>query len=393
MAHTHQHACGRAVLRGTGSERDVGLPTFAHLESQFPLRLLNPFAAGRTATRTAAGVPGVPPKGVAVLYVVSFGGGLVSGDEIMLEIDVGEGTRLVMLTQGNTKVYRERRGGDPFASVLRSSGPGPPSRQFSRYIVRPNATLLLLPDPVTCFARSRYEQTQLIDLRCAETSSLVLLDWFNSGRLAADGPRDPSDADRIPELWHFYLYHSRNEVRVAGNDLARDRVYLEQELPETLVPGEITDIAHRCEPYRCYALLLLYGPECAPLITALQREFHAIQQRQPLLRSGGARVNVLTDDVLWGLSVLTGGGGIGGSGDGGGDAAGNAGGTPDTPGGAATPSTSPTTGAPPPPATPVPPVVVRIAGVDVSAVRTFLHVRLQPLCVLVGDDMYRMVMG
>ncbi|WFD25277.1 hypothetical protein MNAN1_000244 [Malassezia nana] len=309
-----QYAVGRAVLRRAVREGDIGAPRFSHLEASFPLRLLSPTNSCEDATLNAAAYGTAPQKSVGVLFMVSFGGGLVSGDHIDLDVDVGSDTRLLMLTQGSTKVYRERRGGDHPARAAQAPGPTEISQQFIRFIVRENATLILLPAPVTCFARSRYAQVQRFDLRSRTSSSLVLLDWFTSGRLAVDGPRDSTD-QRIPEMWHFYLYHSRNEVRIDGHVLVRDRQHLAQVLPEVLHRDTKTDLARRCEPYTCYGLLVLYGAECEVLCRDLLKEYDKIQQPQPLLRSGGTlgASHIAPPDVLWSVSPLCSGAPVPGS--------------------------------------------------------------------------------
>ena len=40
------------------------------------------------------------------LYTITFGGGLVEGDNITLDVDVGEDCTVVVTTQASTKVYR-----------------------------------------------------------------------------------------------------------------------------------------------------------------------------------------------------------------------------------------------------------------------------------------------
>ena len=339
-AQQHYAAHGRATLRSAGLG---AVPTFTELVHTFPLRLLAPHASMRNAT--AATTKQQPAgKGVGVLYVVSFGGGLVSGDQVSLDVDVGSDTRLLMLTQGSTKVYRERRGGDLPGRIAAPLPEAPVSRQTMRYLVRPGATLVLLADPVTCFARARYSQVQRVDLRCADTSSLVLLDWFTSGRLAVD------EGARLPELWHFYLYHSRNEVRANGEVIARDVQWLEQALPGPLRADTHTELARRCQPYTCYATLILFGVETGEVRSALLQEFASIQQSQPLVRAGGSSVasSVRPPEVLWSASPLD----MGARG-----------------------------------------VVVRLAGIETHALRSWLRERLKPLRALIGDDLYRVGLG
>lgn len=346
---------GKAVVRRDVSLDEVGAPQFSHLEFTFPLRLLAPRGAAEDATVNAAkhNTTSQVKKSVGILFMVSFGGGLVSGDSVRLNVDVGEYTRLLMLTQGSTKVYKERRGGDLPQQVLRANGPKEVSRQRIHYTVRENATLILLPAPVTCFARSRYAQVQRCDLLSSAKSSLVLLDWFTSGRLAVD-------QQRIPEFWHFYLYHSRNEVSIDGHVIARDRQHLAQELPEML--SEKTDLARRCEPYTCFGIVILYGPECAALCATLTEEYSQIHQPQPFLRTSGSRGPVKPPDVVWSLSPLCSGAPV--------------------PGCDYKAGTFGNTG-----------LIVRIAGTKTDTVRVWLYEHLHLVRHMIGADMYRVALG
>lgn len=70
---------GRIVTHSCGSE-----VVFSELSSTYPLKLLSP--------RIAQG-------GVALVYILSYGGGLVGGDRVNLTVDVGSGTVLVLLSQ------------------------------------------------------------------------------------------------------------------------------------------------------------------------------------------------------------------------------------------------------------------------------------------------------
>lgn len=57
---------------------------FTQLSSTYPLKLLSPRGRGDS---------------VAIVYVLSYGGGLVGGDEVELEVDVREGASLMLLSQ------------------------------------------------------------------------------------------------------------------------------------------------------------------------------------------------------------------------------------------------------------------------------------------------------
>lgn len=57
---------------------------FLELSSTYPLKLLS---------------PQINQDRVAVVYILSYGGGLVGGDYVALSVDVQRGVRLVLLSQ------------------------------------------------------------------------------------------------------------------------------------------------------------------------------------------------------------------------------------------------------------------------------------------------------
>lgn len=93
---------------------------------------------------------------------VTFGGGLIGGDSLELDLHVAEGATLVVFTQATTKVFRGA------------------STQCTRAVV--HGTLVLLPDPVACFRASSF--TQRVDITLCGRGSVVALDGFTSGRPA-----------------------------------------------------------------------------------------------------------------------------------------------------------------------------------------------------------------
>ena len=78
-ATSSQAGSGRIALQAHGKEA-----AFAELSCTYPLKLLSP--------RT-------PQDGVAVVYMLTYGGGLVGGDRIALSVDVGARTTLMLLSQ------------------------------------------------------------------------------------------------------------------------------------------------------------------------------------------------------------------------------------------------------------------------------------------------------
>jgi urease accessory protein len=74
-----EEVTGRIALRSDGSTT-----SFTELSATYPLKLLSPRISHQT---------------VAVVYILSYGGGLVGGDIIRLSVDVDKGSVLVALSQ------------------------------------------------------------------------------------------------------------------------------------------------------------------------------------------------------------------------------------------------------------------------------------------------------
>lgn len=151
---------------------------------QYPLKLISP-------TSPTGGQKSV------LVFLLSYGGGLVGGDAVNLSIRVQPGANLSLVTQGHTKVFKS-----PSPDVVTS--------QLMTARVDNGAALCLLPDPVQPFEDSVYTQTQLFNL--APESSLCLLDWVTAGRTARG------------ENWSFINWTGRNEVWLRAEQGGRDRL-------------------------------------------------------------------------------------------------------------------------------------------------------------------------
>lgn len=138
------------------------------------------------------------PRGpCAWAFTTTYGGGLLAGDRVALEVAVEAGARLYLGTQASTKIYRSE---------------GAEARQQLTVHVAAGAMLVALPDPVTPFAAARFTQTQRI--ACAADADLVWLDGVTCGRAARD------------ERWDFTSYVSTLHVDVAGRPVVRDALRL-----------------------------------------------------------------------------------------------------------------------------------------------------------------------
>ncbi len=197
---------GSAELRvGTVAGRSAVLRS----QARNPLRLLTPRTQGNSVWA----------------YTSSFGGGMVAGDETSLHVQVDSGASCFLSTQASTKIYR-----NPAAL---------PCAHTVRAQIGEGASLVLAPDPVQCFAASRYDQRQRFDL--AADSSLVLVDWMSAGRTARG------------ERWAFSRYSSRNEIWRADAPVLIDAMLLDS------THGAL-DATYRGGRFNCLATVVMLGP-------------------------------------------------------------------------------------------------------------------------------------
>ena len=214
------------------------------------------FVAGRTeVTRSYAASPlrflvprrrGKP----AWVYIGTYGGGLVAGDEIDVRLRVGRQAIGVVGTQASTKVYR--------------SPCHTPCRQTLRASVADGGLLVLSPDPLTCFSDARYEQAQSIRLQ--GSGSLALVDWLTSGRRARG------------ESWAMSRYCSRLEVFRDGELILADALRLDPE------DGPL-DSPFRLGRFHCLATIVLIGEQLTAAIADLLGRVAAktVQGQSPLV--------------------------------------------------------------------------------------------------------------
>jgi urease accessory protein len=178
------------------------------------------------------------PRGGSVWACLgSFGGGFVAGDETSLDVRLGAHSRCFLTTQASTKIYRNPR--------LRPCG------HALRAQLEDGSLLVLAPDPIQSFAGSTYDQRQEFHLQPG--SSLVLLDWFCSGRSARR------------ERWSFTRLQSRNELFLGQERLLLDSLLLDQ------AHGPLEG-ASRMGRFNCLALLILTGPMVAEAAACMLAE-------------------------------------------------------------------------------------------------------------------------
>ncbi|KAI5368235.1 Putative urease accessory protein UreD [Septoria linicola] len=220
-------------------------PRLRTINYQYPLKLVSP-APIRTEDEAA--------QLIHTVYLLTYGGGLVAGDAVDLHVILESFTRLTLLTQGSTKLFKS-----PSRDVM--------SRQAMTATLAPGSALCYLPDPVQPFEKSCFEQKQIYYITVPETNdtphaSLCVLDWVSNGR-PANG-----------ENWSFLGYQTCNEIYLCQSEanrrlLLRDNMILDDQSLHDSLPQRMDGLA-------VYGTLILGGDLFGHLGKFLMREFKAL---------------------------------------------------------------------------------------------------------------------
>ncbi|KAK1503955.1 RNA polymerase III RPC4 [Colletotrichum tamarilloi] len=247
-----------------------GLSGLKGMSYQYPLKLISP-------------TPAADQKSVLV-FLLSYGGGLVGGDSVNLSIRTLPGSKLSIVTQGHTKIFK-------------SASPDIVTRQTLSVHIEDGSGICQLPDPVQPFDGSVYEQTQIFTV--APNASLCLLDWVTQGRTARG------------EDWSFVKWTGRNEIwleKQVPNQknrlLVRDTVILDRD-SQGLVGRSLRDSMHG---NGLFGTLILRGSQMQSLGNFFLEEFGALPRIGARdFRSAEAKAKEesnLTEHELWRLKRI-----------------------------------------------------------------------------------------
>ena len=164
------------------------------------------------------------------VFLSNFGGGLVDGDRLELDVEAKADSTVLLATQASTKVYRSPRGCSQHSSLRVAAG----------------AALAFVPDPVVCFEGARYSQGVHVVLEAG--ASLVLFDAYTCGR-AARG-----------EYWRFSRLALRTTIDREGRPLLVDA---------TTLDANQGDISRRMGRFLAVATLIAVGPRFANVRQAM----------------------------------------------------------------------------------------------------------------------------
>ncbi len=170
---------GRDGALSVRFERRAGRTVVSRCRYTLPLQVMAPMALDDPA---------------AIVSILNPTGGLVGGDRLAIEIDVGAGAHACLTTPSATKVYRAAAE----AAV-----------QTVRITAAEGATVEWMPDHTIPFPGAALRQA--IDVDLADGARLLLVDAFSAGRVARG------------EAWRFARLESALVIRDGRGRLFADR--------------------------------------------------------------------------------------------------------------------------------------------------------------------------
>lgn len=163
-------------------ERRGAVTVLAGCRSVLPLQVLAPLALVDAA---------------AVVSMLNPTGGVLGGDRLTVDVEVGPGAHACLTTPSATRVYRAAAG---------------PAVQRVRIALAPGAVAEWVPDHTIPSAGAALRQSLEVD--AGEGATLIAVDAFAAGRVARG------------EAWRFALLDSTLTVRDAGGLVLHDRIVL-----------------------------------------------------------------------------------------------------------------------------------------------------------------------
>jgi urease accessory protein len=195
-----------------------------------------------------------------LLHLHNLSGGVLGGDQLAMEVEVGPAARVQLTTTSATRLYRSR-------------SETPPARQTFQARVQAGGLLEYLPDQLIPFAGSRYQQSTHIELE--EEAGLFWWETIAPGRLARG------------ECFAYDLLQLEMEITAQGLPIACERFRLQPALSQLPSPARLGNYC-----YHTSFLICRVGLSTARWI-ALEQELTILAQQ--LTQSA---------EITWGVSTL-----------------------------------------------------------------------------------------
>lgn len=178
-------------------------------EQQPPLRVVHAFPLTHGAT---------------LLHLHNLSGGVLGGDQLASEIEIGPQARVQLTTTGATRLYRSR--------------PGlPPARQNCHVRIAAGGLLEYLPDQLIPFAGSRYQQITHIELE--QDAGLFWWETLAPGRLAHG------------ESGAYELLQLEMEIVANGQPIACERFRIEPRQASLASPARLGSYLYSSSFFIC----------------------------------------------------------------------------------------------------------------------------------------------
>jgi urease accessory protein len=162
------------------------------------------------------------PDGAALVHLHNVSGGVLAGDRLSLDVQVGPHAHAQITSTGATRLYRHREGADDSVQRVTIS-------------VGEEALLEYLPDPVIPFAGARHEQHTAITLESGAT--LFWWEVLTPGRLAAG------------ERFAYQRLRVSSSVRAGGRLALREDFLLEPDTRPLMQAARIGPHAYMASFY------------------------------------------------------------------------------------------------------------------------------------------------
>ncbi len=162
--------------------------------------------------------------GGALVHIHNISGGVLGGDQLALEVEVGPGAHAQLTSTSATRLYRSR----PDA---------PTATQTGTITVREGALLEYLPDPLIPFSGSRYQQSIRIDLEAG--AGLFWWETVTPGRLARG------------ELFDYERLLLSLHISAQGRLIASESLRLEPHCRPLSSLARLGPYSHFCSFYIC----------------------------------------------------------------------------------------------------------------------------------------------
>lgn len=181
-------------------------------------------------------------------YILDFGGGLVSGDDIRLNIEVKSGASATITSLSTTKAFKSIEG-------------RPPTSIRTEIRVEEGALLAFVPQPIQCYNQSKLDQETILTMSYSNTQvapSILYVDWYTGGGRSLDDGN-----------WNFHSFRTCTELKCVKP--ANGKTYTCFKDQSILTGGE--ELRRHMRSFNVICLVLLVGPAVSNVSTQLLKEF------------------------------------------------------------------------------------------------------------------------